>query len=104
MALLKTEYEKTIDDIIKKFQKNILEGTDNTTFEELASDYEWWNKEQEMYLSTTKELYEVSKLNRTINDSIAESSSAATKARLAALKEEINKYAELNKLTEYDVQ
>ena len=70
----------------------------------LESDYEWYQQTQERYVSTSKELYEMAKLNRQINDSIADSTTKASKARLKALQEEINAMADKNQLTEYDIK
>jgi len=64
---LRTEYEESIDYILKRLQTAMLQGTGALSFEDLASDYEWYNEQQDRYLSSTKELYEVSKLNRSIN-------------------------------------
>jgi len=64
---LRTEYEESIDYILKRLQTAMLQGTGSVSFEDLASDYEWYNEQQDRYLSSTKELYEVSKLNRSIN-------------------------------------
>ena len=103
LAALRTEYEESIDYILKRLQTAMLQGTGALSFEDLASDYEWYNEQQDRYLSSTKELYEVSKLNRSINQSIEDTTNQATKERLRALQSVIDKQAQLNKLTQYDV-
>ena len=60
----------------------------------LQEQYEQFQEEQEMYVSTTKELYEVSKLNRDIEGSIADATSKASKEALRALQEKINKQSD----------
>jgi len=70
----------------------------------LEADYQYYQEEQERYLSTSKELYEVAKLNREINGSLDEVTSQLTKTRLRELQEEIKSLSEKNRLTEYDVQ
>ena len=103
LQALRTEYEESIDYILKRLQTAMLQGTGALSFEDLASDYEWYNEQQDRYLSSTKELYEVSKLNRSINQSIEDTTNQATKERLHALQSVIDKQAQLNKLTQYDV-
>lgn len=104
LELLRAEYEETVDDILRKLQDAMLSTTGSISFEDLASDYDWYNEQQERYLSSAQELYEVSKLNRNINDAIANTTNKASKERLQALQNTINKQSELNKLTDYDVQ
>lgn len=98
-------FEKQVDAAIEKFDEAIssFTGTD-FDFDQLESDYEYYTEAQERYLSTSKELYEVSKLNRQINQSISDATTKASKERLKALQEVINKQAEENRLTEYDVE
>ena len=104
LELLRAEYEETVDDILRKLQDAMLSTTGSLSFEDLANDYDWYNEQQERYLSSAQELYEVSKLNRNINDAIANTTNKASKERLQALQNTINKQSELNKLTDYDVQ
>jgi len=54
-------------------------------------------------LSTSKQLYETSKLNRNINKSLEDATTAASKARLKALQEQIESQERFNKMTQYDV-
>ena len=70
----------------------------------MEDDYSYYQEQQSRYLSTSKELYEVAKLNREINDSIADVTTKTSKERLKALQEQINAQAESTRLTEYDVQ
>ena len=70
----------------------------------LEDDYAYYQEEQARYLSTSKELYEVAKLNREIEGSLSDATTKASKERLKALKEEINAKAEAGRLTEYDVK
>ena len=92
----------SINAAIHDFDKGIkgLKGT----FEQLEDDYAYYQETQERYLSTSKQLFEISKLTRQIDDSIADSTTATSKKRLAALKDYIKVQSESNKLTEYDVQ
>ena len=98
-------FEKQVDAAIEKFDEELsaLTGTD-FEFDQLESDYEYYTEKQERYLSTSKELYEVSKLNRQINQSIADSTTKQSKERLKLLQQEINKMSDKNRLTEYDVE
>jgi hypothetical protein len=70
----------------------------------LADQYAYFQEKQDRYVSTAKELFEVSKLNRDIENSLADATTDASKEALKALQEKINKQSELNELTEYDIQ
>jgi len=70
---------------------------------EQRQDYDWWLDAQERYLSTSKQLYEQSKLNRNINKSMEDATTSASKARLKALQEQMEAQDRFNKMTQYDV-
>lgn len=70
----------------------------------LADQYAYFQEKQDRYVSTARELFEVSKLNRDIENSLADATTDASKEALKALQEKINKQSELNELTEYDIQ
>lgn len=74
------------------------------TIQDVSDAYNNWNEETSRYLATGKQLYEVNKLNRKIEDSIADASTKASKERLAALQDVINAQAKNNKLTEYSIK
>lgn len=105
----KSKFQNTIDAILKATDlafKALVDANGNLilSFDEVAKDFNYWNEQQGWYVSTAKELYEVSKINRQIDDSIADSTTATSKERLKALRDEINAYAEKNRLTEYDIE
>lgn len=95
-------FANTMNAIVQDFNVKLF-GMKNG-LSEMEDDYKYYQEEQERYLSTSKELYEVSKLNRQINDSIADVTTKVSKERLKALKDQINAQAESTRLTEYDVQ
>ena len=94
-------YNNDIELIFDKLNEEIA-GVGNS-IEGLADAYSYYQEEQERYVSSAKELYEVNKLNRKIEDSINDTTSKVNKDLLAALKERINRQSELNELTEYDI-
>lgn len=98
-------FEKQVDAAIEKFDEAIssFTGTD-FDFDDLESDYEYYTEVQERYVSTSKELYEISKLNRQINQSISDATTKQSKERLKLLQQEINDMSEKNQLTEYDIE
>lgn len=105
----KSKFQNTIDAILKATDlafKSLVDANGNLimSFDEVAQDFNYWNEQQGWYVSTAKELYEVSKINRQIDDSIMDSTTMASKERLKALRNEINAYAEKNRLTEYDIE
>lgn len=76
----------------------------STSLAHLQEQYDYYTETQGRYVSAAKELYEVSKLNRDIENSLTTATSSAAKEALKALQEKINKQSELNELTEYDIE
>jgi len=70
LKTLRQQYENTITSISKEFEQSITGSY--KTFSDLLEDYKWYTEIEERHLSTSKQLYEVSKLNRQINQSIAD--------------------------------
>lgn len=102
LSALREAFAIAVEGILRDFEESVA-GSGNT-LEDLAADYEYYLEVQERHVSTSKELYEISKLNRQIEQDIAESSSALYKQRLAALQEEIKAKSADRALTEYDIQ
>ena len=102
LSALREAFAIAIEGILRDFEESVA-GSGNT-LEDLAADYEYYLEVQERHVSTSKELYEISKLNRQIEQDIAESSSSLYKQRLAALQEEIKAKSADRALTEYDIQ
>lgn len=95
-------YENSINAIFKELDASIA-GTAGS-LADLADQYAYYQEEQSRYVSTAKELYEVSKLNRSIEQSLEDATTDASKAKLKALQEEINLMSEKNDLSEYDIE
>lgn len=102
LETLQEGYENTINGIAEDLD-NFMAGSAGS-LAHLADQYAYFQEEQSRYVSTAKELYEVSSLTRDIEGSIADASSKASKEALKALQEKIEKQSELNELTEYDIQ
>jgi rhamnogalacturonyl hydrolase YesR len=102
LEMVRTTYENTINKIGKDFEEFMVGAGDSIAH--LQEQYGYFQEEQERYVSTAKELYEVSKLNRDIEGTLATTTSSAAKEALKALQEKINKQSELNQLTEYDIE
>ena len=102
LEVVRESYENTINSIADDLD-NFMAGAAGS-MEYLQEQYGYFQEEQERYVSTTKELYEVSKLNRDIEGTLATTTSSAAKEALKALQEKINKQSELNELTEYDIE
>ena len=102
MEAIRAAYENTINAIAEDLD-NFLAGS-ATSISHLADQYSYFQEEQSRYVSTAQELYEVSKLNRDIEESLQKATTDASKEALKALQEKINKQSELNELTEYDIQ
>lgn len=96
------EYENTIKAIFKELDD--LMGGAKDSIASLSDAYSYYTETQERYVTSAKELYEVSKLTREIEESIEDTTTTANKQMLTALKERINAQSELNQLTEYDIE
>ena len=102
LEALRAGYENTINAIAQDLDEFMAGSAGSLAH--LADQYAYFQQEQERYVSTAKELSEVSKLNRDIEGTLATTTSAASKEALKALQEKINKQSELNQLTEYDIE
>ena len=99
---IRATYENTINSISDNLDNFMAGAAGSMAY--LQEQYGYFQEEQERYVSTAKELYEVSKLNRDIENTLGETTSKAAKEALKALQEKINKQSELNELTEYDIE
>ena len=102
LETLQAGYENTINGIAQDLDEFMAGAAGSIAH--LADQYAYFQEEQGRYVSTARELYEVSQLTRDIENSIADASTAASKEALKALQEKINKQSELNELTEYDIE
>lgn len=102
LEAIKAGYENTVNAMSKDLEEFMV-GVGNS-IAGLADQYAYFQERQDRYVSTAKELFEVSKLNRDIENSLADATTDASKEALKALQEKINKQSELNELTEYDIQ
>ena len=101
LSALQDAYNNAISDIFKKLD-DAMGGAEDSV-QALADKYGYYQEEQQRYVSTAKELYEVSKLNRSIEQSIEDSTTVASKERLKALQKLIAAQSKANKLTQYDL-
>ena len=108
-----SDTESALDQITEAFNNDIEIIFDNleeqiagvgNSIQDLSDAYAYYQEEQERYVTTAKELYEVSKLNREIDKTMEDTTSKVHKDLLAALQERINKQSEMNELTEYDIE
>lgn len=101
LEALQTMYNTTIEGIMKKLEESIV-GIDND-IAWVMEQYGYYTEEVEQYVSASRELYEINKLNRNINQSINDTTSSVHKKRLKELQDEINAKSEANQLSEYDL-
>lgn len=102
LELVREIYEETINNIANELDAFMAGSAGSLAH--LQEQYGYFQEEQGRYVSTAKELYEVSKLNRDIEGSLGDATSKSAKEALKALQEKINKQSELNELTEYDIE
>lgn len=102
LTYLQEKYENAANKISEDLDK-ALAGAFGS-LEHLSDAYSYYTETQDRYVSSARELYEVSKLNRDIEMSIEDATTSASKKMLKDLKDRINAQSELNKLTEYDIE
>lgn len=102
LSALQEAYENSINAIFKTLDENLGGAYDSLT--QVAELYGYYQEEQANYVSTAKELHEISKLNRDIENSLEDVLTTTSKERLKALQQEINLISERNKLSEYDIE
>ena len=100
LTLIVEEFKKAVEDAVESFNKSF---TADGTF--LSDAYDKRQKENERYIEDYQKIYELSKLNRDINNSIDDTDNLASKKKLRELLAEINEYeAEGVQMSEYDVE
>lgn len=102
LKAIKDEWANTVDDITRQNKKAV-----STTGEDLdwvKQKWQWWNDEQEFYVDTVTELYEVNKLNRKIEEQLAKTRDKTNQRELLQLQEEINLKSRSGQLTKYELE
>lgn len=95
-------YEQAMDQAFKTFEKQIAGQAGS--LEELSNQMDRAKQTSEHYLKDYQKIYELTKLNRKITDSIDESSNVKAKQALRDLQKEINEYQkEGNEMSQYDL-
>lgn len=102
LQALKDMYDTTIEDIMKDLEESMVGVGNDLAW--LTEEYGFYMEEMEQYVSSQRELYEISKLNRNIQQSINQTTSSVHKKELKALQDEINAQSELKELSEYEIE
>lgn len=102
LQALKDMYDTTIEDIMKDLEESMVGVGNDLAW--LTEEYGFYMEEMEQYVSSQRELYEISKLNRNIQQSINDTTSSVHKKQLKALQDEINAQSELKELSEYEIE
>lgn len=99
---IKEMYDTTIENIMRKLEQSMTGMDKDLAW--LTEEYGFYTEEMEQYVSASRELYEVSKLNRNIQNSINDTTSKVHKQKLKELQDEINAQSELKELSEYEIE
>ena len=102
LETMRTQYENTIESIFENFEENMLGAA--WSLQGLADSYSYYQEVQDRQLSAAQEIYQMSKLNRQIEQSIEDATTKANKQILKDLQAQINARAELGEMTEYDIE
>lgn len=95
-------FEAAVEAAIENFEKALLPFG---TLEEFSNAYEKQQELADQYLDDYKQIYELSKLNRDIANSMDDTKSIAGKQKLKGLMDDINKLQEEGtQLSEYDLE
>ena len=101
LSVLQEQYQNTIDMIFEDFEERMLGA--GQTIADVADRYAYYQETQNRQLSAAQELYEMSKLNRQIEQSIEDASTKANKQILKDLQAQIKARNELKDMTQYDI-
>lgn len=103
MKYVQEIFTNTIDQIFDD-----LDRLNTSTGETLSwikqTKWDWWKEDQDQFVDSITEVYEIDKLTRKIEQSIAESRSKYNQEQLKALENEIQLRSEANDLTQYDLK
>lgn len=102
LETMRTQYENTIESIFEDFEENMLGAA--WSLQGLADSYSYYQEVQDRQLSAAQEIYQMSKLNRQIEQSIEDATTKANKQILKDLQAQIKARAELGEMTEYDIE
>ena len=95
-------FEAAVESAIENFEKALLPFG---TLEEFSDAYEKQQEVADQYLDDYQQIYELSKLNRDIANSMDDTKSIAGKQKLKGLMDDINKLQEEGtQLSEYDLE
>lgn len=95
------KYKNEVTNIISAFTKSLTGGL---TLTEVSEEWDFVNKQADMYLDTTTETYNMRKLEARYADEIANTTSETAQHKINALMQEQLKYLrEKNRLTQFDL-
>lgn len=105
LTSVKQEYSNNINAITEHLEKRFLSvaNTAASSISSLLREYDRWVEIQDRYLSTARRLHEVTMLSTTIEETLAETTNEAGRAKLLALQEELDLQRENQKLTQFDI-
>ena len=98
----KAMLDKTVESAVDKMSK--LTNIQGTDVEWLSTQWDWWKEEQDQYVDRITQVYEVDKLVRDIEKSIADTRNKNNQAQLKALEDEIQLRSKNNALNEYSIE
>lgn len=98
----KAMLDKAIESAVDKMSK--LTNIQGTDVEWLSTQWDWWKEEQDQYVDRITQVYEVDKLVRDIEKSIADTRNKNNQAQLKALEDEIQLRSKNNALNEYSIE
>ena len=98
----KAMFDKALEYAIDKMSR--LGDVSGTNIDWLTTQYDFWQKEQDQYVDRITQVYEVDKLVRDIEKSIADTRNKNNQAQLKALEDEIQLRSKNNALNEYSIE
>lgn len=98
----KAMFDKALEYAIDKMSR--LGDVPGTNIDWLTTQYDFWQKEQDQYVDRITQVYEVDKLVRDIEKSIADTRNKNNQAQLKALEDEIQLRSKNNALNEYSIE
>lgn len=102
LSNLISKYENAINKTFAVLEKQFTNGTD---FDWIKTQWDWANKEADLYLDKISQEYNIQKLNNKYQEAANKATDPNQRARiLKIMDEELKKLREKDKLTKYDVE
>lgn len=102
LQVLQEKWQNTVSSIIKDLEESVVGAGNSINW--MSEQYGRYQQVLDRYAAAHKEVYEISKLNRTIEDELSKARTTAYKNELKQFQDLINAKSKNNQLSEYQLE